>query len=246
MGYQEDILQLAGMIRKAKRAIAFTGAGISTESGIPDFRSPGTGLWEKVDPMEELSRQALTRNPSRFYKQGFAQFLMVLDAKPNPAHWVLAWLEQKGFITGVITQNIDGLHQKAGSRKVFEVHGHMRSGTCLECQEVYTMDYMRRAIEKGLAPRCKCDAYIRPDVTLFGDPMPGDFWQSTQEARKCDLMLVVGSSLEVSPANSLPQQADKVAIINLGPTSFDRQADLVIKEKASRALLDLQAALQKP
>ncbi|NPV89431.1 MAG: NAD-dependent protein deacylase [Firmicutes bacterium] len=245
MGYQEDLAKLAQMFKSSKRAIVLTGAGISTESGIPDFRSPGTGLWEKMDPMEEASRQAFARNPVRFYQHGFAPFFMVLEAKPNPAHEVLAWMEKEGFIVGVITQNIDGLHQKAGSRNVREVHGHMRSGTCTGCREVYPVSYILEEKNQGRAPKCDCGSYIRPDVTLFGDPMPNDFWQSVQEAQKCDLMLVVGSSLEVSPANSLPQQVDRVAIINLGPTGYDRKADLVIREKAGRTLLELKELLQK-
>ncbi|MDH7479362.1 MAG: NAD-dependent protein deacylase [Syntrophomonadaceae bacterium] len=244
MGYPESLQKLADYLKNARRAIALTGAGISTESGIPDFRSPG-GLWSDPGLMETLSRRTLARNPALFYRQGFSLFFPVLEAKPNPAHEVLAWLEQQGYITGVVTQNIDGLHQKAGSRRVFEVHGHMRSGTCMECTEVYPMEYIRAAVEQERPPSCECGGYIRPDVTLFGDPMPHQFWQSVEEAKKCDFMLVVGSSLEVSPANTLPQYVDRVAIVNLGRTSYDRQADLIINEKASKVMLELKSLLQK-
>jgi len=247
LGYHEKIAQLADWLRKAKRAMALTGAGISTESGIPDFRSPGTGLWEKVDPMAVLSVQALRRDPRRFYREGFSLFISTLEsAQPNPAHQVLAWLEEKGFLAGVITQNVDGLHQKAGSRLVFEVHGHMRSGHCLQCRHHYDMQTIVDFLQKGeVPPLCTCGGVIRPDVTLFGDPMPPDFWRATQEAEKCDLLLVMGSSLVVAPANTIPELVERVAIINLGGTGYDYRADLIINEKASKALLDLKAELEK-
>jgi NAD-dependent deacetylase len=246
MNYTQRIIQLAKLIRSAKRVVAFTGAGISTESGIPDFRSKGTGLWEKVDPMAILSVKALKRNPQRFYQDGFVHFLNLESAKPNPAHEVLGWLEQKKFLAGVITQNIDGLHQKAGSQKVLEVHGHLRTGHCMRCKKKYKMLNIRHLLESGkIPPMCSCGGLLRPDVTLFGDPMPRDFWSATAEVEQSDFLLVVGSSLTVSPANSLASIAKQVAIINLETTSFDRQADLVIQEKAGKVLLDLKLVLER-
>ncbi|NLK51194.1 MAG: NAD-dependent deacylase [Syntrophomonadaceae bacterium] len=245
MNYSEKIKQLAGFIRQSRRVLALTGAGISTESGIPDFRSKGSGLWEKVDPMEVLSVQVLKRNPQRFYREGFVHFLKLENARPNPAHEVLGWLEQREFLAGVITQNIDGLHQKAGSQRVMEVHGHIRTGHCMRCQKKYPMGFIRGKLDTDInPPKCTCGGLLRPDVALFGDAMPNDFWRATAEAEQADLLLVVGSSLSVSPANSLTRLVERVAIINLEPTLYDYQADLVIHEKASRVLLDLKSQLE--
>ncbi|NLC07241.1 MAG: NAD-dependent deacylase [Syntrophomonadaceae bacterium] len=246
MDYTQRIIQLAKLIRSAKRVVAFTGAGISTESGIPDFRSKGTGLWEKVDPVAVLSVKALKRNPQRFYQDGFVHFLNLESIKPNSGHKVLGWLEQKKLLASVITQNIDGLHQKAGSQRVLEVHGHLRTGHCMRCQKKYKMFDIRKLIESGtIPPMCSCGGVLRPDVTLFGDPMPRDFWSAISEVEQSDLLLVVGSSLTVSPANSLANIAKRVAIINLEITSFDHQAELVIREKAGKVLSDLRSEIER-
>ncbi|NPV27822.1 MAG: NAD-dependent deacylase [Firmicutes bacterium] len=242
---QSQIERVVALIKQAApRVYALTGAGISTESGIPDFRSPGTGLWERVDPMEELSVTALRRNPQRFYTFGMAQFTRYRDAQPNQAHLVLAQMEEAGYLAGVVTQNIDGLHQAAGSRQVFEVHGHLRTCRCLDCGGEFPYAQIEQNVAQGIfPPQCVCGGTLRPNVVLFGDSMPKDYVLAVRALHNCDLLLVVGSSLEVSPANTLPNLARRVVIVNLTPTHFDQHADVVINDKASKVFMDIWARL---
>lgn len=244
-GYDSQIQRLAGLIKQAApKVVALTGAGVSTESGIPDFRSPGTGLWEKVDPMAELSVTAMRRNPQRFYTFGLGNFTKYKDARPNEAHLALARMEEAGYLTGVVTQNIDSLHQAAGSQNIMEVHGHMRTGRCLECGGEFPYALIQQNIDRGIIPpRCECGGVLRPNVVLFGDSMPDDFIRAIWSVKSCDLLLVVGSSLEVTPANTLPNLAKKLAIVNLAPTPFDHQAAVVIHAQAGRVFADIWAAL---
>ncbi len=242
VSYEEQIQQLADLIRENERVYVFTGAGISTDSGIPDFRSPGTGLWEKVDPIAVSSVDVLQNNPRLFYEAGFSRFSKITLAEPNEGHLALARLEGLGFIKGLVTQNIDGLHIKAGSKKVWEVHGHLRSGYCLGCKKKYPFEELVQQVElKRIPPVChNCFSVLRPEVVLFGDPMPVFFFELQHKLRdECDFMLVVGSSLVVYPAADLPRLAKKMAIINLQPTSYDRKAEVVVRENCSKALLDL-------
>lgn len=235
----ENIYEKAAeLIEGSGKTVVLTGAGISTESGIPDFRSPGTGLWEKMDPMEALSTRVLYNDPIKFYNNGFKILLSMKDAKPNKAHYILAQLEQEGLISGVITQNIDNLHQKAGSHKVFEVHGQTRTGSCINCGEVVSIDLLNSKVEKNeIPPKCdKCNGILRPDVVMFGDPMPEDFEKAWREAENSDLMVVIGSSLTVSPVNFLPGLVKHLIIINKSETPEDRRADVVIRESAGEAL----------
>ncbi|MDK2883343.1 MAG: NAD-dependent deacetylase [Bacillota bacterium] len=229
---------LAELLAKNKgRAVALTGAGISTESGIPDFRSPGTGLWNRIDPMEYLSADALYARPETFWKYFAEVFGPTLEAKPNAGHLALAELEEAGYITGVITQNIDGLHQKAGSRTVFEVHGHLRTVHCESCRQTYPMTEALAWLKKEPIPHCpECGGRVRPDVVLFGDMMPPAFTQAVAAVERSSLVLVVGSSLTVSPANSLAFQTHHLAIINREPTPADGRADVVIRSAAGATL----------
>ncbi|HEY3414229.1 MAG TPA: NAD-dependent deacylase [Armatimonadota bacterium] len=220
-----ESLELADILRGSNRTVVLTGAGISTESGIPDFRTPGSGLWTRVNPIEILSVTAMRKDPKRFYDFKITLWRSFLAAEPNAAHKALADLENMGAIQCVITQNIDSLHHRAGSRHVLEVHGHMRTGRCQKCSRRFPFETLAAQVEAGdCPPHCDCGGVLRPDVVLFEDMLTDDFEKAVQESFSADLMLVVGSSLEVSPANTLPQYARRVAVLNVGPTQMDRGA----------------------
>lgn len=233
MNYEDKIRSLAEYLKASGPNYALTGAGVSTESGIPDFRSPGSGLWEKVDPMQAASLSALRRDPAGFYDFFIGVYETVKDARPNAAHLGMARLEQAGLLAGVITQNIDGLHNAAGSQQVWEVHGHMRSCHCMSCKQPYSMEALLEQYYAGTnPPRCsQCKGILRPETVLFEDAMGEDFQNAYRAMFDCQLLLVVGSSLQVYPAASLPEWAKKLVIINRDPTPLDRRADLVINEK---------------
>lgn len=248
MSYEEQIEKLADLIREHDRFYALTGAGISTDSGIPDFRSPGTGLWEKVDPIAVSSVEVLQSNPRLFYEAGFSRFSKISLAEPNEGHYKLAEMEEMGYLKGLVTQNIDGLHIKAGSKAVWEVHGHLRTGYCTGCRKKYPFEELVQQVElKRIPPLChNCFSMLRPEVVLFGDPMPTFFFELQHRMQyDCDFMLVVGSSLVVYPVADLPRMSKKMAIINQQPTDFDSKADVVIRENSSKALKDLVARLDR-
>ncbi len=247
MKYHDSIARAAALIRGSTGVYALTGAGMSTESGIPDFRSPGTGLWEKVDPIKTSSAEVLYSNPRLFYETGFARFACIAQADPNPGHFALARLEKLGFLKGLVTQNIDGLHVKAGQKKIWEVHGHLRTGYCLSCHRRYPFQELVQQVElKRLPPVCRsCSGMLRPDVVLFGDPMPELFFEASNIiGSKCELMLVVGSSLVIYPVADLPRLARRLIIINLQPTPYDHRAEVVIREKCGVVLQDLVSAVE--
>lgn len=231
----------AKLIEQSKKTMVLTGAGISTESGIPDFRSPGAGLWEKVDPMEVLSTKVLYNDPEKFYESGFKILISMRDAKPNEAHYILSEMEKRGIISGIITQNIDSLHYKAGSNNIFEVHGQIRSGSCINCGKKVDIGILDAKVKKKqIPPRCdNCSGILRPDVIMFGDSMPHDFEVAWREVESSDLLLVIGSSLTVSPVNYLPGLAEHLLIINKSKTPLDGKADVVIKSNASLALRNI-------
>jgi NAD-dependent deacetylase len=245
--YRELIKKVCQLIRNSKSTIVLTGAGMSTESGIPDFRSPKEGLWNKIDPMEALSTDVLYNNPKKFYNVGYKLLLGMKDAKPNHGHKALAEMEKMGFIECIITQNIDGLHQKAGSKNVLEIHGHIRTGSCVKCEKRVNLDVLTEKVENGeIPPKCDiCQNILRPDVILFGDNLPEDFNIAWAKAKKCDLMIVIGSSLSVAPANYLPEMASKIVIINLEPTPLDNYSDIVVREKIGQVLTDIVNELKK-
>ncbi len=242
----KKIKKVVDLILSSKYTVALTGAGISTESGIPDFRTPGKGLWEKL-PAEAFSTWAFKTNPKALYEHGMVMFGDLLAAKSNPAHRMLAILEKKGLLKAVITQNIDGLHQKAGSKTVFEIHGHLRTGTCMGCGKKYKMEEIMKKLKEGkLPPRCDdCKKVIKLDIILFGDNLPPEeYGKSLDVARRCDLMLVLGSSLVVTPASDLPAVAlgsgAKLVIMNKMATGYDGEAGVVIHEplgKTAEAIL---------
>jgi len=230
----------ADLFRQSKHAVSLTGAGLSTPSGIPDFRSTGTGLWSRDEPLEVASLSTFRTAPELFFKWFRPLASQIYHAQPNPAHLALAGLENAGHIHSIITQNIDMLHQKAGSQTVIEMHGTMRTLTCTQCYyQVEAAFHLDSFVETGEIPRCpKCGNILKPDVILFGEQLPQAAWFKAQrEARQCDLMLVVGSSLEVLPVAGLPMQAlDRGAhliIVNNAPTYINVRADVAILEDAA-------------
>lgn len=245
MDYSEKIDYLANLIKKSPYTLALTGAGISTESGIPDFRSPGTGLWTKYDPMKVATVSALERDPAAFYKINLDRWTRYNGAEPNAAHYALTRLEREGLLYGVITQNIDGLHHKAGLKQLWEVHGHLRTCHCMDCTQSFPFSCLVDQFNAGInPPRCdKCGGVLRLDVVLFEDALGEDFVQAVQAMTKCRLLIVVGSSLQVYPVAALPERAKQLAVINKEPTPWDDRAEIVINEMAGRVLTDILAAL---
>ena len=233
----------AGLVREARRAVVLTGAGISTPSGIPDFRSAGTGLWSRTEPLEAASLLTFRTAPEIFFNWFRPLAGQIFHALPNAAHHALAALEGAGRLQAVITQNIDGLHQKAGSRRVVETHGTLRTLSCTQCyRQVDSEPYLEPFVQAGRVPRCpSCGAVLKPDVILFGEQLPHRAWSEAQRlACECDLMLVAGSSLEVLPVASLPMQAlDRAAhliIVNNSPTYLNVRADLIFEEDVADIL----------
>ncbi len=232
-----NIEYAAELLRKAKYAVALTGAGISTPSGIPDFRSEGTGLWSRDEPMEVASLNTFRTDPERFFVWFRPLAGQIFNAQPNPAHVALAELEKAGRVRSIITQNIDALHHKAGSKNIIEMHGTLRTLSCTQCfQQAEAKNYLKAFVERGALPRCPaCNGLMKPDVILFGEQLPQRAWYEAQsESRQCDLMLVAGSSLEVLPVAGLPMQAidrgSHLVILNNATTYLDVRADVVIQE----------------
>lgn len=247
------IEQAVALFQRARHAVALTGAGVSTPSGIPDFRSPASGLWDRVDPLEVASLSGFKRHPEAFYEWVQPLAYLALHAAPNPAHYALAHLEQYGPLHSVITQNVDTLHWRAGSRHVYEIHGNFRQATCLRCRRQFPGDDLVAQFRAdGRAPRCPaCGGILKPNVVLFGEELPmGVILGAESEARACDLMLVAGSSLEVAPAGDLPLVARRAGarliIVNLTPTIMDRQADVVIHGDVAEVLPRLAAPFLPP
>jgi NAD-dependent deacetylase len=242
--------RLAGLIRGAGSVVALTGAGISVPSGIPDFRSPQTGLWENVDPMEVAHISVWSRDPARFW--GFyGQRFTVLDGKrPNGAHQALVELEARGLLEAVITQNIDGLHAAAGTADPIEVHGSVATASCLDCGASYPLADVRERLgaDPDGIPRCDCGLPLKPDVVLFGELLPETAMERAYGlAARADLLLCVGSSLEVWPVAELPQvtldHGGAVAIVTIGPTPYDRRATVKLAGDVVGELEAVMAAL---
>jgi NAD-dependent deacetylase len=246
--------RLAELITGAGSVVALTGAGISVPSGIPDFRSPQTGLWSRVDPMQVAHISVFQRDPERFWSFYGRRFDALEHKQPNRAHEVLAALEREGLLDAVITQNIDRLHERAGSREVIEVHGSIASSSCLRCGERFELPEVRarQARAANGVPLCECGAPLKPDVVLFGELLPvAAIARAERLAAGADLLLCIGSSLEVYPVAGLPEltlaSGGRIAIITQGPTQFDRIAavrmggDVVEELEALRAALVVEA-----
>ncbi|MET1125005.1 MAG: NAD-dependent protein deacetylase [Archaeoglobaceae archaeon] len=247
---EEKIRRAAEILANSKHAIVFTGAGISAESGIPTFRGAG-GLWTKYDPEEVASISGFRRNPRAFWE--FSRELMgKVTAEPNPAHYAIAELERMGIVRAVITQNVDALHQRAGSKRVLELHGSLERLECLDCGERHEWSDVLPELEKGEVPRCKrCGSYyVKPTVVLFGEPLPRRvLLEAMEEARRCDACLVVGSSLVVYPAAEIPfiakSSGAKMIIVNAEPTHADGIFDVVIHAKAGEVLPKIVEEVKK-
>jgi len=244
----EETRKAAYLVKTARHVVVLTGAGISTPSGIPDFRSQGSGLWTKNNPMEVASLSAFRYRPEVFFAWLRPLAAQIGKALPNLAHQALADLEKAGLIKVVITQNIDGLHQAAGSQTVLELHGSTKSLTCLSCHRSVQMEqFLDEFVEQGKLPYCpNCGKLLKPAIVLFEEMLPAAVWQSAEvHCRQADLMLVVGSSLEVSPAGGLPwtalEHGAKLVILNFTPTYLDEQASVVIHADAAEILPQLAA-----
>jgi NAD-dependent deacetylase len=236
----------AELFRRSKRVVVLTGAGISTPSGIPDFRSEGTGLWSREEPMEVASLSTFRTYPERFFNWFRPLASQIFNAKPNAAHFAFFELENAGTAQTIVTQNIDFLHQKAGSKRVIEMHGTLQTSSCVSCyKRVESKDFLQPFIDNGTIPLCpNCNGILKPDVILFGEQLPQAAWFEAQSAaRRCDLMVVAGSSLEVLPVAGLPMQAiDRGAhliVINNSPTYINVRADVVIMDDVATILPEL-------
>jgi NAD-dependent deacetylase len=241
--------KIAQAIYESNKVCVLTGAGMSTESGIPDFRSPETGLWARFDPML-LTAEALENDPKNFYKKGMEvlnEIGKVKGARPNKGHKVLARMEEDGYINCLITQNVDGLHISAGSVNVYEVHGNLRDAHCLSCSRKYLFsDIESKVSGEQIPPQCdSCGGIIRPDVVLFGDMLPDYYQEAIREVRESDLLVVIGSSLEISPVNMIPAMSRKYIIINREETSSDRGAYIVWHQSAVKALAMIYKELKR-
>jgi NAD-dependent deacetylase len=242
--------RLAELLAGSRRAVVLTGAGISVPSGIPDFRSPGSGLWENVDPMEVAHIDAFHRDPDRFWRFYAERFAALRHKRPNPAHEAVAELERRGLVRAVITQNIDRLHRLAGSRRVVEVHGSIDWSVCLQCRGRVELErVMEQLREHDGAPECvACLAPLKPAVVLFGELLPEEALAEAHAlAAAADLMLCIGSSLEVYPVAGLPavtrSAGGRLALVTQGRTPYDGDAEVKLAGDVVDELRAVLAAL---
>lgn len=247
-----DLESVARTLLESDLAVALTGAGVSTESGIPDFRSEG-GIWEEYDE-RDFSVGRFHADPDGFWRDwlDLRSALIPETAAPNPAHESLAALESAGHLHGVVTQNVDGLHQRAGSATVIEIHGNGDRAACRGCDASFdAATASERARDTGEAPRCEnCGGVLKPDAVLFGERLPDiPLRESQRLARDCDAMLVVGSSLTVDPAGQLPRRAADtgatLAVVNREPTPVRDRADHVFRDDASEVVPEIAAAVAR-
>jgi NAD-dependent deacetylase len=243
--------RLAELLGSAGRVLALTGAGISVPSGIPDFRSPGTGLWANVDPMEVAHIEVFLREPERFWQFYGSRFAALRGKEPNGAHRARVELERRGVVEAVVTQNIDGLHRLAGTRDLIEVHGSIGTSSCLKCGARVELPEVRARLEAADdgVPRCVCGAALKPDVVLFGELLPeAALARASALAAQVDVLLCVGSSLEVYPVAQLPQitlaAGGDVALVTKGPTPYDGDAVVKLSGEVEEELSAVLAALE--
>jgi NAD-dependent deacetylase len=242
MSNKEEIERARKLVANSKKIIALTGAGISVDSGIPDFRSEG-GLWQRYDPHEYATIESFNRNPIKFWTMGRELAETILQAKPNSAHKGLTKLEADNKLIGIITQNIDNLHQAAGSRKIVELHGNYLRAHCTQCGKEYVGEEVHQRVVNGeIPPSCDaCKGVLKSEAVLFGEPLPEKAMEEAVKlCRETDLMLVIGSSLTIYPAAFLPQLAKnsgaKIILVNLEGTNRDNVADIVIKGRATEVI----------
>lgn len=242
--------RLASHLRAAHRCVVLTGAGVSTASGIPDFRGDH-GLWTQADAARVATFEGFRQDPRGFYAFWRDKFGLLTKAKPNAAHVALAQLEARGLVRAIVTQNVDGLHQIAGSREVLEVHGRFRSARCLSCGRRYDTRAFIEGLRKDEEPRCEvCPGLVKPDVVLFGEPLDPDFDRATAAVGQCDLLVVIGTSLEVAPVSDLVPLAlsrhAKLVIVNREPTQYDDDADATLDGDLVARMRELAADLALP
>jgi NAD-dependent deacetylase len=243
------VRRLAALIEASGCTVALTGAGISVPSGIPDFRTPETGLWADVDPMEVAHIDVFERDPARFWSYYRPRFQSLGDKRPNAAHEALAELERRDLLEGVVTQNIDRLHRAGGSRNVVEVHGSIETSSCARCAASFEIDEVEALFDAdGVAICSSCGGAVKPDVVLFGELLSESAMARARDlAERAELMLCIGSSLAVHPAAGLPQvtleRGGKLAIVTQGPTPYDEDAELKLGGEVDAELTALLAAL---
>lgn len=241
--------RLAELIRQSGSTVVLSGAGISVPSGIPDFRSPETGLWEKVDPMEVAHIEVFESDPARFWSYYRPRFQSLGEKAPNRAHKAVAELERRALVDGVITQNIDRLHRAAGSENVVEVHGSIETSSCQRCAESFGLEEVEELFDdEGVAICSVCGGPVKPDVVLFGELLPESAMaRATDLAERAELMICVGSSLAVYPVAGLPQltleRGGRLAIVTQGPTPYDGEAELKLEGEVDEELVALVEAL---
>jgi NAD-dependent deacetylase len=239
----EALVRIADLLKKSRSAVALTGAGVSTASGIPDFRSPQTGIWSKVDPSTVATIDVFRRDPATFWSFYADRFASLSSAIPNPAHFALARLESLGYLRGLVTQNIDRLHVKAGSVNVAEVHGSVDRAECLECGAVVPAADVLTFLggSPSGVPLCRCGNPLKPAVVLFGEDLPAREMRVAMDwAAGADLLIVAGTSLTVWPVAGLPEltaaAGGSVVILNDAPTPFDRHALLLDRSPVEQSL----------
>lgn len=249
MSFEKQIKTARELILNSKYTICLTGAGISTPSGIPDFRSPSSGIWSKVDPMEVATIWAFQSNPQKFYDFFSPLVDTIINAKPNAAHIALTKLEEKKLLQLLITQNIDNLHQKAGAKEVAELHGNLKECICLKCRKIFPTEELIPSLKENKIPTCdECGGILKPNVILFGETLPLDtLYKSQQAAQDCEVMIIAGSSLVVYPAAGLPQIAvlrgAKIIVINLEPTYIDLKAKVIIPGEVDKVLPEIVSGI---
>src|SRR6266545_1377297 len=241
--------RLAGLIQESECTVALTGAGVSVPSGIPDFRTPGKGLWEKVDPMSVATIDAFHRDTKRFWDFYRPRFHMLSEVQPNPAHEVLAELERRGLCDAVITQNVDRLYSKAGSEQLIEVHGSIATASCTSCAASYELEQVESLFDdEGIATCESCAGKVKPDVVLFGELLPAEAMAEAERlCSRADLLLCIGSSLEVYPVAGLPaltlDAGGRLAIVTQSSTPYDSDAAVCLDGDVAEELTAVLASL---
>jgi NAD-dependent deacetylase len=244
-GDGETLARAAALVAGARRGVAFTGAGVSAESGIRTFRGKD-GLWRQYDPYRASSIEAFLQDPSYYWRISAERWPAYAASRPNPGHLALAALEEEGYLAAVVTQNTDGLHRQAGTKRLVELHGNGRRVRCLDCGAAEPREVVQRRLERELPPRCRAcgGRHLKPAVVFFGESLPtAAMAEAFQLARECDLMLVVGSSLQVYPAAHVPGTAVErgipLVVVNDEPTPMDVAAEVVVRGRSGEVLPEL-------
>ncbi len=231
------VKKVADLLNESDNTVVFTGAGVSVEDYSHNLPSPGNGLPVMVAP-EDFTIQRFKDDPQSFYEEGEPFFSMIYRLEPNEVHTILAELEKRGLVKTIVTDNIDGLHKKAGSKQVLEIRGTLRSASCAQCNRQLAIDdVLVNGGEGNFLPLCPdCKEPLRPDVVFADEPLPSDYYQAKDEAREAELMVIIGSAMKTSPENQLPDECKNLVIINQGPTPYDQQAKVVINDSPKKVM----------